>query len=187
MNKNWQFLLCNSTIIRKTFVFLHLMTHKIFLTLNPLIRKCLKLLQRNLFLWRRCNIILWKYSTEPWRQQRLITQAIRGFQCCQLWQFWNLVFFLGWIGNTAFFFIFFCRNFHTMQFSNIDNPEINVEKPKTTALVVATWTNLIFILLIIATFSVIFVVGLFWILLNKIIKESWNRRVLPYWNVKVLA
>ena len=91
------FLLCNSTIIRKTFVFLHLMTHKIFLTLNPLIRKCLKLLQRNLFLWRRCNIILWKFSTELWRQQRLITQAIRGFQCCQLWQFWNWVFsWLNW-------------------------------------------------------------------------------------------
>ena len=97
-------------------------------------------------------------------------------------------FFLRWIGNTAFFFIFFCRNFHTMQFSNIANPEINVEKPKTTALVVATWTNLIFILLIIATFSGIFVVGLFWILLNKIIKESWNCIVLPYTrNVKVLA
>ena len=89
------FLLCNSTIIRKTFVFLHLMTHKIFLTLNPLIRKCLKLLQRNLFLWRRCNIIFleifyWTLTST----ERLITQAIRGFQCCQLWQFWNLVFFL---------------------------------------------------------------------------------------------
>ena len=104
------FLLCNSTIIRKTFVFLHLMTHKIFLTLNPLIRKCLKLLQRNLFLWRRCNIILWKYSTEHWRQQRLITQAIKGFQCCQLWQFWNLGFFFVELA-TLHFFHFFLQKF----------------------------------------------------------------------------
>ena len=74
-----------------------------------------------------------------------------------------------------------------MQFSNIANPEINIEKPKTTSLVVATWTNLIFVLLIIASFSVLFVVGLFWILLNKIIKVSWILTVLPYRNVKLLA